>query len=744
MVDKCVGESLTRRDALDKVRGAAKYVDDIDLPGMWHGAVVRTQIPHGKIKDVKLDPAFPWDEVCVADARDIPGRNCVAIIEEDLPLIITDEFKHIGEAVLLIAAPTREMALRARDHVKVSCRKLEPVLTIEDAKAMRSKIRGADNIFFKYKIECGDASKAIKKADLIVEGRYEVGHQEHAYIEPNGIIAAPRDGGGIEIVGSLQCPFYISKAMAILMNLPEDKISVRQATVGGAFGGKEDYPSLLAGYAAVLARKANRPVKIIYERDEDMSVTTKRHPAVVVHRSGVKRDGTILGMEISVEMEAGAYSTLTAVVLSRGLIHATGPYRCENVLANAVAYATNTPPNGAFRGFGAPQTIFAIERHMDRIALALGISPLEIRRKNMFKLGDVTSTGQRLTESVGATKCLDAVIASSDYKKRIVEIAKHNKSSQIKRGLGLSLYWHGAAFTGSGEAKIKAKAGLRLDPDGVIRLLVAATEMGQGAHTVLVQIVADAMGVGFSHIGVETPDTALVPNSGPTVASRTTLVVGSVLDKCARKMKAALQEFIGSEDSLPDDKLSNIVKRYLKERGPLTIVEQFQLPPNIVWDELNHKGDAYPGYSWGADVAEVEVDMTTLDVSMKKIWVACDIGRAINPKLVEGQIEGGTLQSVGYGAMESVIWNDGRLVTNRFQNYIIPTSLDAPEIETIIVEEPFSIGPFGAKGLGELPMNGGAPAIANAIAHATGLDPCSLPVTPEKLLKEMRISGNEK
>ncbi|MFH0800422.1 MAG: xanthine dehydrogenase family protein molybdopterin-binding subunit [Pseudomonadota bacterium] len=754
-----VGTNIPRLDAADKVTGRALYVDDVAMLGMWHGAVVRTTIPHGRIVKVELDPSFDWSQVVVADAKDITGKNCVAMVEDDLPLIVTDVVKHIGEAILLIAAPTRELALEARTHVKATYEELTPVLSIEDAKLARIKIRGDDNVIARHTITKGDIEKGFEAADRMVEGTYTMGHQEHMYIEPQGMIAAPREGGGFTIIGSMQCPYYISRAMMVLLGLPEESFAIRQACVGGAFGGKEDYPSILAGYCVLLAKKCGRPVKIVYDRAEDTEVTTKRHPAIVHHRTGVARDGAITAMDIRIEMDGGAYATLTPVVLSRGSIHSVGPYRCDNVLIHAAAYATNTPPNGAFRGFGVPQTAFPLEVHIDRVAGAIGMSPLEFRRKNCLRIGDRTATGQIMKESVGSEAVLEEASRRSDFERRRSEFAAGDRGSK-RRGIGMSFFFHGAAFTGSAEAVMKGKAGLRLDPDGRITVLTACTEMGQGAHTVLPQMAADHLGVDISCIGIETPDTSLVPNSGPTVASRTTMVMGVVLGKCAGTLKSKLFAYAADKFSVDPKKISfkgdsifgdgrkladvaDVVKGYLDEVGPLAVIDHYELPPGIVWDETSYKGDAYPAFSWGCDVAEVEVDMETFEVRIVKMWLAQEIGKAINPKLVEGQIEGGTLQSVGWATMERHELDGGRFRTNRFQTYLIPTALDAPEMESAIVEEPYPHGPMGAKGVGELPMDGGAPAIANAVAHATGLLISDLPITPERLYEAWKKEGKK-
>lgn len=737
------GQNIPRLDGVDKVTGRARYTADIEMAGMWHGVVVRSAIPHGRVEKIEFNSAFDWNRVVAADSKDIPGKNCVAMIEMDVPLIVSEKIMHIGEAILLIAAPARELAMDAVRNVKVVYEEWEPVLTVADAKRAAIKIRGEDNIMSQCKMEKGDTARGFKMADHIVEGSYSMGHQEHMYLETQGMIAAPSDDGGINLAGSIQCPYYVSMAVSILMDLPEDKISVRQAVVGGAFGGKEDYPSILAGYASVLAKKAKRPVRMIYERMEDTQVTTKRHPAKVYHRTGVKNDGTIVAMEILVEMNAGAYVTMTPVVLSRGLIHSAGAYTCENVSARGIAYATNTAPNGAFRGFGVPQVFFPMEVHVDRVAKEIGMPPLEFRRINCVKKGGMLATGQILEESVGAMKCLNEAAKRSSFAAKFKEYAKKN-NHRVRRGIGMSLFMHGAGFTGSGESKIKGKAGLRLDPDGRITILTACTEMGQGAHTVLPQMTADFLGVDISLVNIETPDTALVPNSGPTVASRTTMVMGNVLSKCAGTLKQKLSEYASEKFGKRDVKFSDIVKSYLKERGELTVFDHYELPPGIKWDDRNFRGDAYSAYAWGCDVAEVEVDMETFEVRVVKMWMAHDVGRAVNPVMAAGQIEGGTLQALGYALMENHKMEKGKFVTSRFQNYMIPTAPDAPEWDTKIIEEKLSFGPMGAKGLGELPMDGGAPAIVNAIANATGIFVRDLPATPEKLYELFLMSQRQK
>ncbi|HEX8185460.1 MAG TPA: molybdopterin cofactor-binding domain-containing protein, partial [Blastocatellia bacterium] len=476
-----------------------------------------------------------------------------------------------------------------------------------------------------------------------------------------------------------------------------------------------------------------------------------RHPAIIRHRTGVTRDGRLTASEIDIVMDGGAYVTLTPVVLSRGAIHALGPYCCDNVRIMGRAVATNTPPNGAFRGFGAPQVAFAYEMQMEKIAAELGIDPLQLRRINMLREGDITATGQRLTWSVGSEDVLEQTVDRSRYaqiKQAAQQAVTTGDRDDKRRGVGLAFFFHGAGFTGSGEARMKARAGVEITADGRARILSGSTEIGQGTRTIFCQIVADELGLDFSDVEIEEPDTSRVPDSGPTVASRTCMVVGRVVQMAARESKERLTRFVAERYGSPEAKLierrfiadgrdlasfKEMAREYIAMHGELTAYAQYASPPGIAWDDETYSGDAYPVFSWGAEVAEVEVDMGTYEVTVTKITTAQDIGRAIHPLLAAGQIEGGTLQAVGYGLLEQLVWDEGRIVNNRLTNYIIPTSLDAPEIETIIVEKQYPHGPFGAKGVGELPMNGAAPAIAAAVFNATGAFITEIPITPERL-----------
>ncbi|HYN40445.1 MAG TPA: molybdopterin cofactor-binding domain-containing protein, partial [Thermoanaerobaculia bacterium] len=520
-----------------------------------------------------------------------------------------------------------------------------------------------------------------------------------------------------------------------VFGLPDDGVDVTQAVTGGGFGGKEEYPTLLALHALLLAKKSGRPVKLVYGRQEDIEASTKRHPSRVEIATGCDRDGTLRAVSIRVLFDGGAYVTLTPVVLSRGALHACGAYRWEDVTVEALAVATNTPPNGAFRGFGAPQTIWAIERHMDRIARTLGIDPMELRRKNLLRLGDTTATGQTLKESVGVEECVEKAMAASGFAEK--RARGPVVTGRVARGIGAAVFLHGAGFTGSGEKYLKGKIAVDLLAGGRARVRTASTEMGQGTETVFRQIVSDALGIEIDAVDFAVPSTKHVPDSGPTVASRTVMVVGSIAEHAARELRVR----VGEEATVSGVSRAVAWDRLAADPERATALVQYEPPPGVVWDDATYSGDAYPAYGWACDVAEVEVDLDTFETKVTGFWAAVDVGRVMNPILCAGQVEGGTLQAIGWALTEKLVTRDGKILNPRMTNYIVPTSLDAPPFTTILVEAPYSRGPGGAKGVGELPMDGGAPAVAAAIEHATGLVLDRVPLLPEDLFEAHAKGG---
>lgn len=738
--DGNVGTSIPRVDGDAKVSGTARYVDDISLPGMLFGRTVRSTVPHARLSGIHLDPGFTWDGLTVVTADDIPGTNIIKLLDNDQPALVPvgGRIRHAEEPVALIAGADEARVAEALRHVHLEVEELAAVFDPEAALAGEIKVHGEDNVLARLEIHKGDAEAAIATAARVIEGTYRTGAQEQMYIETQGVIADwRRDEAGApraHVEGSLQCPFFVHTALKELLALDDDHVVVGQTVTGGAFGGKEDYPSLLAAHAVLLAKKAGAPVKMVYSRSEDLAVTTKRHPSIIHHRLGLHADGTIAAIDIDLILDGGAYPTMSSVVLARSILHAAGPYRCEHTRVIARAVATNTPPHGAFRGFGAPQSTFAYERQMTKAARALGLDPFAFRRLNMLRLGDTTSTGQKLESSVGSAEVLEAVEA---------QLAKPAPAppllpigAPIKRGRGLAFYNHGAGFTGRGEERIKGTSAVAVASDGHFEVRVAATDMGQGSNTTLAQIAASALGVPFGAVRMVRPETDKVPNSGPTVASRTCMVVGAVVEKAAKQLRERLAAF-GDEKGLGRDMIA-VGRRYAEEHGSVEERATYRSPPGISFDDTTYRGDAYPCFGWAAIVVDVAVDTDTYEVFVERAIHAVDVGKAINPVIVAGQIEGGTLQALGWALWEHQVYQNGRVLNHRMTDNIIPTARDAPDLETLIIEVPYPYGPHGAKGLGELPMDGPAAAAAAALEEAladelggTHLD--EIPLLPEIL-----------
>jgi CO/xanthine dehydrogenase Mo-binding subunit len=734
-----IGQSLPRREARAKVTGQARYVDDLALPGMLHGVTVRSAVPRGIIRRILFEPGVPWDDITVVRASDIPGRNRVALITDDQPYLADGVVNHAEEPILLLAHPDRILLEEARRRVVVDIEPLPSLHSIDDALEAREVIWGSDNVFKTYRVARGDVEAAFAQPDaIVVEGEYETGAQEQLYIEPNGMMAVAEGTRAVTVWGSMQCPYYVHTALMALFGLPSDRIRVVQMETGGGFGGKEEYPSMIAGHAALLSWKSGRPVKLVYDRAEDMAATTKRHPSRTRHRTAVDREGRLQAMDIDFTIDGGAYCTLSPVVLSRGTIHAPGPYFCPHVRIHARAVATNTPPHGAFRGFGAPQSLFALERHMDRVAAAAGLSPDEFRRRNFLRTGEASAVGQVVRDAIDLGALLDRALSLSDYHARRARFDRSNPGASVKRGIGLAAFMHGAGFTGSGEDHLASSVAIEAAADGTVRVLTANTEIGQGTNTIFAQIAAEALGIEFDDVSVAQPDTATVPNSGPTVASRTCMVVGKLVESAAGTLRRMLVNAGLLKEGQAREEFRAACAAYLGEFGPLRATAKYRPPEGLRWDDVEYQGDAYGAYGWAVYVAEVSVDTVTWEVRVTDFVAVQEVGKVINPVLAAGQIEGGVAQGIGWALYERVAWREGRMANAQMTNYVMPSSMDLPPIRVFFEEMPYAHGPSGAKGIGELPMDGPAPAICNAVAHATGVDPTRLPLTPEDLMELTR------
>jgi CO/xanthine dehydrogenase Mo-binding subunit len=724
--------SLKRREGLAKLTGRERYVDDLPLDDFLWGMTVRSPAPRGRITAVRFGDSVAWSEIVVVDHREVPGPNEIKLIEYDQPVLAADSVRHVHEPVLLVGHRSRDMARRAARAVEIVVEPEPAVLDFRVPPTPEQIQYGRDNVFKHLSIVKGDVERALAEAPIVVEGVYETGAQEHVYLETQGMVAY-LDGDVLVIEGSMQCPYYVLNALKHALGRDERTLRVVQTPTGGGFGGKEEYPSTIALHAALLALKSRRPVKLVYDRGEDMAATTKRHPALVRHRTGVTRDGRLLAQDIDVVLDGGAYVTLSPVVLSRGLIHAAGPYACDNVRILGRAVFTNAVPFGAFRGFGAPQTQFANERHMDRIARTLGMDPAELRRVNLIRDGDSTATGQVIEDGTDRRAVMDRALELAEYRSKQREHLGFNAgSATTRRGIGIATFFHGAGFTGAGEVHLASRVAVEGRADGRVEVLSANIEMGQGTITAFTQIAAARLGVDPEDVVIARADTARVPNSGPTVASRTVMVVGRLVERACDDLRHRL----GVHADTGAAALMEAIRAWhAKHPGEQLRGEAaYEPPPGIRWDEETYRGDAYAAYGWATYVAEVEVDLRTYATRVVSFAAVQEVGKILNEVLARGQVQGGVVQGIGWALMEDCRWRDGAMLNNQLTNYLIPTSDDVPSIRVAFIENPCPHGALGAKGLGELPIDGPAPAVINAVASATGTDPCSIPLTPERLM----------
>jgi CO/xanthine dehydrogenase Mo-binding subunit len=753
-----VGAAVRRVDADDKVTGSALYVDDLSFAGMLHAALVPAGVAHARLAAVDPSEALALPGVrAVLTADDIPGDNQVGVVESDQPLIPFETVRYSGDAVALVVADSAAAAREAAKAVRVDVEELPAVFdAVEamstDAPLVHEERRNDEgvtgNAFLHLRVRKGDTDRGFAEADVIVERTFRTFHQEHAYLEPLGAIAVPEEGGSITVYGTMQCPYYVQKAVANVLGLPLASVRVIQTVTGGGFGGKEDVPSEICACASLAAWKLRRPVKLVHTREEDFYRSSKRHPMTVAFKLGATRDGAFTAAEVRVVADAGAYSTLTPVVVFRATAHATGPYEIPNVRTDVYGVYTNRQTTGAFRGFGQPQVIFANESLVDEIADALGIDPIEIRLRNALAVGKRTATGQVLTESVGLEETLRLARDASSWNRRRVEAGG---DGPVRRGIGVGSIYYGVSLGAKGLALDGSGAHMNVFRDGSVRVSVGGTEMGQGLLTVLSQIAADSLGVPVESVHVGLADTSVVPDSGPSVASRTTLMTGNAIVGAAEKLRGVMGavaadvlglraddvEFrggmVGSGESVmafPE------VAAECWRRNVHTAADGWYAAPETTFDE-NGQGDAYAVYSYATHVAEVEVDTETGEVAVVKVTAAHDVGRILNPVTLVGQVQGGVLQCVGMALHERMKTEGGVITTPDFSTYIIPTAADAPEIEALFVEQPYSLGPFGAKGIGETPAMPGAAAIANAIANAIGVRFEELPITPEAVRRAL-------
>ena len=697
---KEISKSVIKKDHQAKVDGTAMYIGDYSQQGMLNGRIVRSPYPHARIVEIK--PYSLPEGYFTVDHRSVPGINAVHMIKDDTPIFAAETVEYIGDPVLMVVGPIETEVLRIANEIEVVYEQLPAILDI----------RSSQTAFFDYTFAKGDIEVAFTNADKIYEEQFETGYQEQAYLEPQGMIAEYSEGK-LSVHGSLQCPYYVHGAVTKALGLAPDRVRVIQDVTGGGFGGKEDYPSIIACQVAVAAFHAGgKPVRVIFDRREDMEFTTKRHPSLNTYRVALK-NGRVTAMDIDVLYNSGGYTTLSAVVLQRGIIASSGVYNVENLRVRGRAMKTNTVPTGAFRGFGAPQTFFSIEMMMNHIARDLGEEPLAFKQRHLVKQGDTTSTNGIYHFPVPLNDMITELEELSGYsnKRAAYNVAK---SSRYQRGIGISLWFHGAGFTGSGERDhIKAVTRLHKTTDGRVEILASQTEIGQGIKTTLCKIVANELNIPLDLVTYNDPDTDRVPDSGPTVASRSLMTVGELLRRAAIKLR---NEWKDAQDQ--------------------TVEERFVEPDFVIpFDIEQFQGDAYPTYAWAASAVEVEVDTLTGINKVVGAWASFDVGTPIDYNIVIGQMEGGLLQGLGYASMEQMASDTtGRIRNNSFSDYIIPTSVDVPVIKVKLHIEEYPLGPYGGKGAGELPLVGMPAAYMAAIEQALNRKIQHIPYSAEDAL----------
>lgn len=702
-----ISASVKRFDFDDKIRGEALYTADLRPQGLWFALTLRSTQVRARIRQITIPDLPP--EVIIVDHHDIPGSNVVPIVLNDQPFLAQDTVNYLGQPILLVVGPEKKILRKVCSEILVDYEPLKPILSIEEAMERTSDfIYGDKPTFAQYTYTKGKPDEVRVDAVSVFTDEYRTGYQEHAYLETQSMLGDYHDGV-ITVTGSMQCPYYIHDALKAVLGWDESRIRVIQAPTGGGFGGKEEFPSIIGVHAALASIKSGHPVQLIYDRKEDIQVSTKRHPSIIKIKSVLDANNTILLQEIDIKEDAGAYAGLSSVVLQRGIFSVGGVYNIPNLKISGATYATNQIVSGAFRGFGGPQAFFAIESHMEHIADELGIPVLEFKRRFYFKHGDRSSTGGIFSTDIKLNEITDRIDQMSSFTQKRAA-AKPGSG----KGIGFSVFFHGCGYTGAGELELlHSLVRLRKNKDQSVDIFVSNTEIGNGVLTTLRKIVATTLEIPLDHVHQSYPDTLVCPNSGPTVASRTTLIIGKLLQECATEMKARWGE------------------------SAFEISKRYAYPDHLFWDDKAMQGNAYPEYSWGANVVEVQIDPLTYEPQVTGLWAVYDIGTPIDEQIVRGQIEGGFMQGLGYACMEQLNTSQGKLIQDSFSTYMIPTARDFPRLQVELIDNPSPDGPFGAKGLGELPLVGVAPAYASAIKHALGHPIPSLPLTSEKIMEVM-------
>jgi CO/xanthine dehydrogenase Mo-binding subunit len=755
-----VGENMSFLDASEKVSGEPLYLDDLQLPGMLVGAALRSEHAHAEVLSVDAEAARALDGViAVLTGEDVPENPRQTPHKRGTPLIVSDRVLYMGDVLALVAAETHEAAAEALRLIRVAYKPLPVVVDPRESLSAGSpKIWPEGNLLNHGKIRKGDIEEAFRAADVIIENEYRTPPVDHLYLEVEAGCVAPLPGGSYQVWCSTQQPFLIRNNVARVLGLKgESAVRFIQTLPGGAFGGKNEASLDVSLRAALLARATGRPVKLTYSREESLIASAKRHSSIIRYKSGATRDGRLVAVEIEIYLDKGAYAASggdTPPAFKRAIYHCCGPYDVPNAKVDVYIVHTNHPYGGQMRGPGCPQVHFACEQQMDQIAKALGIDPIELRRINGLKQGSRTAWNQRLDESVGLLETLEKAEAASGWKNR--GGSPRRAPDGRLRGFGVA-----SCLYGTGNAYSPAEAHLFITSDGKIRVAAGVVDFGQGSKTVLCQIAAEALGIPFSEFTMGAVDTAIDPFGGTSSSSRVTMQGGMAVYRASLKAREELLRLgsrlleVDAEDlelsggviqskAHPETKVSlaQIADAYvtdeLKQIGAAD-----HIPPASVTDKETGLGHPYEVYGFGTQVAEVLVDPDTGEIEVTGVWAAHDVGKAISPMGVAQQIEGGVYMGIGFCLMEEIVQKDGRMHNPDMHGYLIPTVEDVPDIlEAIIVEEPYSNGPYGAKGVGEQVTVPTAPAIANAVCDAIGIRFQELPLTPDRVVMAIAKAAN--
>ena len=738
-----VGKSAFRLNGIENVTGATKYAADIAWPkNLTHGVTVRALVPHAKLLGIDTTAALAVPGVLrVLTAKDVPGALHFGNIVEDQPVFAHDKIRFWGEAVALVIAETIDAAQYAATLVTIDTEALPVVGSAADGlKEDAEQVHEQGNLLVHQKVRKGDFDAVAKTAAHIVTRTYNTQAQEHLALEPEVAFASPDGEGGVVVQAPSQNVFFDRVHVMRALGLERKQVHIIQSPTGAAFGSREDIYAQT--HAALGAQILDRPCRIVWTRAESQVATTKRHPATMNYTAALSADGILLGLKIDVIADTGAYSSWAPNISRKMLVHATGPYEVHNVHTDIRMVYTNNGISGAFRGFGAPQVAFAYESFMEELAAEVGLSGVDFRYKNHLGVGKMTATGQTITGSIGLKQCMDEALATAAK----MPLDTSNDPDYIKRGRGISSIYYGIGY-GNGILDIGSSV-VELTANG-FNIRTGAIDYGQGLETVFTQIAGEVIGVSRNSLSIMTGDSNETPDSGSSVASRQTYVTGEAVRQASVRLRTALTEYVsekwgvsGDDVVFQDDgvyandkMLATLEELYaLSSKAGVRIRRQVRFKCKTTKLDLETgQGDAYWPYAFAVHIADVAVNTLTGEVKVTNIIAAHDVGKAINPEMVIGQIVGGAAQGLGFALFEDHIVKDGIPQTLNLDTYRIPSSIDVPPMVPLIIEDPEPTGPFGAKGVGEPVLVAVAPAVANAVADAVGVRVRRLPLLPERI-----------